>query len=145
MSAKSERPHPVFELIDQPFVKTSSFYGDLAVSKAVGFFSSRGFEILFPSSSNGVYDFVIEKQGKMYRVQSKYCACIRRGSYYLRLKKRIPGSSGDRYDKDDFDLLWVVCGDNLMLVPISEIINSEGQVKTGIKLDDYKEFELSVK
>ncbi len=85
--------------------------GDIAVGQAITYYISNGFEVCLPIGDKRHYDLIVEKNGKMNRVQIKY-------AYYSAKKKRcvaalrITGgnqsfSYARKYAEDAFDELFV--------------------------------------
>jgi hypothetical protein len=85
--------------------------GDIAVGEGINFFLKNGYEVSLPIGDKRHYDFLVEKEGKIYRVQVKY-AGIQKAKGQCRVGLRITGGNqsfhyAKKYTKDAFDLLFV--------------------------------------
>jgi len=85
--------------------------GDLAVGQAINFFMKNGYEVCLPVGDKRDYDFVVEKDGKLEKVQVKYAGLYGR-SKTCKVGLRITGgnqsySYSKKYTKDAFDILFI--------------------------------------
>lgn len=85
--------------------------GDLAVGQAINFFIKNRYEVCLPIGDKRDYDLIIEKDGKLERVQVKYAGLYGR-SGTCKVGLRITGgnqsySYAKKYKKDAFDTLFV--------------------------------------
>jgi hypothetical protein len=71
----------------------------------------RGAMVSKPIFEGARYDYVIEEQGKVYRVQVKYADgktnCRTSGAVYLNLRKQIKKNKNHPYDESEIDALVV--------------------------------------
>jgi len=86
--------------------------GDWALSKAIAYFMEAGYEVLLPIGDKRPYDLVIEKDGKLQKVQCKYTSHKSKYGVYLAPLRvmggnRSSGNTAKKYNKEDFDLLFV--------------------------------------
>ena len=51
--------------------------GDIALGKAISYFISQGYEVCLPIGDKRDYDLVVEKGGKLMKVQVKYAGLYR--------------------------------------------------------------------
>ncbi len=84
--------------------------GDIAVGFAISHFISRGYEVCLPIGNKRDYDFVIEKNGLLEKVQVKFAGLYKDGQCKVGL--RITGGNqsfgySKKYKDDAFDLLFV--------------------------------------
>jgi len=110
--------------------------------------TKREYVVSKPFGDNQTYDFIVEKEGIVKRVQIKSTSHgmhSRRGVYQINIVKSLPGSkrTGGAYQENDFDILaiQVVPLNEWYIIPMKEILN-----KTGIgigytdsKYNQYKE------
>lgn len=85
--------------------------GDIAVGQAINYFISHGYEVCLPIGDKRHYDIIIEKSGKLSRVQIKF-AGLYKSKNQCRVGLRITGgnqsySYSKKYDNDAFDSLFV--------------------------------------
>ena len=85
--------------------------GDQAVGKAISHFLSSGYEVCLPIGDKRHYDLLVEKDGKVARVQVKY-AGLYPSKKGCRAALRITGgnqsfSYAKKYADDAFDVLFV--------------------------------------
>ncbi|HAT68306.1 MAG: hypothetical protein A2481_01900 [Candidatus Yonathbacteria bacterium RIFOXYC2_FULL_47_9] len=85
--------------------------GDLAVGQAINFFIKNKYEVCLPIGDKRDYDLVVEKNGKLEKVQVKYAGLYGR-SKTCKVGLRITGgnqsySYAKKYKNDSFDILFV--------------------------------------
>ncbi|QQS69689.1 hypothetical protein IPP75_00895 [Candidatus Saccharibacteria bacterium] len=85
--------------------------GDIAIAKAINYFMSCNFEVCLPIGDKRDYDLVVEKEGKLQRVQVKY-AGLYPGQKSCKVALRITGGNqsfhySKKYRDDAFELLFV--------------------------------------
>jgi hypothetical protein len=84
--------------------------GDIAVGFAIAYYLKEGYEVCLPIGDKRCYDFVIEKDKILSRVQVKYAGIYK--SQRCRAGLRITGGNrsfnyAHKYQDDDFDLLFI--------------------------------------
>ena len=121
----------------------SKFKGDIALSKAIAYYMELQYEVLLPIGDKRPYDLVIEKDGKLQKVQCKYTSYKRNyGVYCVPLKvnggNRSSGNIVKKYNKEDFDLLFVYTesGDKYN-IPFNEV-TATGQLSLGKDVERFK-------
>jgi len=85
--------------------------GDLAVGQAINFFIKNRYEVCLPIGDKRDYDLVVEKDGKLEKVQVKY-AGLYSNSKTCKVGLRITGGNqsytyAKKYKKDAFDILFI--------------------------------------
>jgi len=85
--------------------------GDLAVGQAINFFIKNGYEVCLPIGDKRDYDFIVEKNDKLEKVQVKYVGMYS-GSKTCKVGLRTTGgnqsySYAKKYNNDSFDILFV--------------------------------------
>lgn len=84
--------------------------GDLAVANAIRYYVSRGYEVCLPIGDKKDYDFIVEKNNSLNRVQVKYAGIYKDGKCKVGL--RITGGNqsfnySKKYTSHSFDILFV--------------------------------------
>ena len=87
--------------------------GDMAVGNAISYFISNKYEVCLPIGDKRDYDFLVEKNGEIKRVQVKFAGISSRGKCVAGL--RITGGNQSfnysrKYKKNSFDILFVYTG-----------------------------------
>ena len=85
--------------------------GDNALGCAIGYYLTHRYEVCLPIGDKRPYDLLIEKEGKIQRVQVKY-AGFYRGKNQCFAGLRITGGNqsyhyAKKYNDDAFDILFV--------------------------------------
>lgn len=120
--------------------------GTLGVSKAVSFFVEEGNTVAIPLGDDQRYDLIVDREGKLYRVEVKTTQFINsHGKYQVGLKSSS-GSKRQNEDKwritnlsrNDCDLVFIWVGDgSRYLIPI-EVLDGKGNLVLTQKMDQYK-------
>jgi hypothetical protein len=79
--------------------------GDLALAKAIVYFTELGYEILLPMTESAEYDLVVDTGEELKKIQVKYCS-----GTSVDLRKIHSNSQGyvvNRYTAKSFDWLYV--------------------------------------
>ncbi len=85
--------------------------GDIAVGQAISFYLKNNYEVCLPIGDKRHYDLIIEKKGKIKRVQVKF-AGLYKGKNQCRVGLRITGGNqsynyAKKYSDDAFDILFI--------------------------------------
>ena len=105
----------------------SKIKGDLAVSNAIHYYMTNGYEVCLPIGDKRPYDLIVEINGLLRRVQVKYAGYYN-GIGQHKVALRITGGSQSfktikKYSENDFDELFVyTAGGRMFLIPWSEVI-----------------------
>lgn len=116
--------------------------GDVALTQAIAYYAECGYEILLPLGDKRPYDLVVEKLGKLYKVQSKYTSSKKpSGNYEVSL--RITGgnqsfNSAKKYQPDDFDLLFVYADNGSKYEFPGSMGTNRNSISLGRKYDKFK-------
>lgn len=117
--------------------------GDIALGKAIAYYTEKGIEVLLPIGDKKKYDFVIDNNG-FKKVQCKYTSHKSPYGIY-RVPLRVMGGNQSyqyaaSYKEGDFDLLFVVTADKRVFeIPYEAIKNNKNAVALG---KNYKQFQL---
>jgi hypothetical protein len=109
--------------------------GNLAIASAIQSFVTAGYTVSIPLTDTVKYDLVVEQDGRFQAVQCKYAGYEgNRGIYsvplYVSGGNRSAGNRRIKYQKQDFDLLFVLCANGRMyVIPFEEIA---GQVTVNV-------------
>jgi hypothetical protein len=106
--------------------------GAIAESQAIAYFVKNGYEVCIPIGDRRPYDLVIEKEGKLSKVQVKYAGLYKGGKHHVALRTMGGNQSYQsikKYTNSDFDLLFIYCqNDKKLLVNWSKITNTNSIV-----------------
>ncbi len=85
--------------------------GDIAVGNAIRYYITSGYEVSLPIGDKREYDFIVEKDGLLSKVQVKY-AGLYKDSNSCKVGLRITGGNqsfnySKKYSNDSFDILFV--------------------------------------
>ena len=88
--------------------------GNLAVVSAIKHFVSAGYTVSIPLSDTAKYDLVVERDGAFQAVQCKYAGYERNPGIfsvplYVSGGNRSAGNRRIKYQRGDFDILFVLC------------------------------------
>ncbi len=122
---------------------TSKEKGDQAVGQAIAHYTTQLEEVLLPLGDRKPYDFAIDRNGKLLKVQSKYTSNqTKYGIFQAQL--RVSGGNQSfntvkRYSEGDFDLLFAYTssGDKYE-IPYEVIKNNCNSICLGDKYKKYK-------
>ena len=115
----------------------------MAVGQAICHFISLGYEVCLPIGDKRDYDFVIEKNGQLQKVQVKFAGLYNDGQCKVAL--RVMGGNQSygyarKYSDTSFDLLFVYSGKGeKYLLPWKEIV-PRNQIH--IEHAKYKRYQL---
>lgn len=109
-------------------LETRKEIGNAALSMAVAYFGSNGYIVSIPLNDTQDYDLIVDKAGKIERVQVKGTNTHGTRDAYTVGLRSISGSTRQAYKtvKDtDIDLLFCLCGDGTMyVIPIEAVKNN---------------------
>lgn len=117
--------------------------GDLAIGQAIGYFMSNNYEVCLPIGDKREYDFVVEKNGLLEKVQVKFAGLYKEGICKVAL--RVMGGNQSygyarKYKDDSFDLLFVYSArGKRYLLPWKKVTNRN---QIHIEHEKYKKFEI---
>lgn len=134
--------------------ENSSKIGSIGEAVALTEFAKRGYKVSIPFSENCPYDLVVDKNGKLIKIQCKTTEHLKNNC----MEFSICRSNGftyekKRYDETEVDYIFVYCIENgyMGLVPINETNQSltftirlskpKNNQKKGIHL--YSDYEFS--
>ncbi len=117
--------------------------GDIAVGQAINYYISNGYEVCLPIGDKRDYDFIIEKDSILKRIQVKYAGfSTKRNRSVAGL--RITGGNqsytyAKKYHKDAFDELFIFTGKNdRFVIPWSHIDCRNELIVDAGKYNKYK-------
>lgn len=101
--------------------------GNAALSMAIAYFGSNGYVVSVPLNDTQDYDLVVDKDGKLQKVQVKGTNRRGTGNAYTIGLRTISGTTRQAYKTvidTDVDLLFCLCGDGTMyLIPKEDVAN----------------------
>lgn len=103
--------------------ENSSRIGSIGEAVALTEFTKRGYNVLIPFSENCPYDLVVDKNGKLIKIQCKTTEHIKNNC----MEFSICRSNGftykkEQYNQNEIDFIFVYCLENdyMGLIPIHE-------------------------
>lgn len=116
--------------------------GDVVVGKAISYYMSHLKEVLIPLGDKQKYDLIIDDGVNLLKVQCKYTS--HKSKYGISIVPlRVMGGNrsyhtATKYEKKDFDILFVVTSDGEMYEIPFDIITSQNCCSLGEKFKKYK-------
>lgn len=118
-----------------------------------------GIQVSIPFGEDSRYDFIMDYNGKLYRIQSKHCSEIIENNQVVAVKFKTVRQSGSnasihtrtKYTKDEIDYFSTSYGGKCYLVPVEQCSNLKllrlvpprnGQLKGVSFLKDYELSEV---
>ncbi len=117
--------------------------GDIAVGHAISYYLSHGYEVCLPIGDKRNYDFIVEKDSLLKRVQVKYAGYSEKRNRSI-AGLRITGgnqsfSYSKKYRSEDFDELFIFTGKgDRFVIPWSQVACRNELVVDSGKYDTYK-------
>lgn len=94
---------------------------------AIAYFGSHGYIVSLPLNDTQDYDLIVDKDGKMQKVQCKATDELQKNGTYTLALASCGGTKGTRYKtvvETDVDLIFALRGDGLMyVIPIEGLQN----------------------
>ena len=109
-------------------MKDSSIKGTLTELQCQIDFTKRGFVVLQPITPDSKYDFIVDINHKLIRIQCK-SSTLADDNSYLKFKTKttnIRTMTSNYYSLEDIDYFYTCCGDKSYLVPIE--VAAKGEV-----------------
>jgi hypothetical protein len=111
--------------------------GTAALAEAVAYFTGNTESVFIPFSDTDKYDLVVDNKGILNRIQCKYSDDKEKSGGYIVDLRTFGGyrekTYHTKYLKEDFDFLFVLCGNgNRYLIPRYKIDN-KSIIVLGIK------------
>ena len=120
--------------------KTNKEIGNSSLGIAIAYFSSQGYVVSIPLNDTQDYDLIVDKQGKLYRVQVKGTSFKTKYGIYQVALKSAGGTVGKVYKtiKDtNIDLVFIVTRDkDFYLIP-KEIVKNKYTLNLGVEYEKY--------
>ena len=117
--------------------------GDIGVAKAIYFYTASGYTVSIPNTDNAKYDLIVDKGGKLNRVQVKTTTCKTEYGIYQVTLKTTGGNqswSGDvfRINSQNVDIVFILNDQGLMYEFPSTDLNERTTVNLGKDKDKYR-------
>jgi hypothetical protein len=117
--------------------------GDIGVAKAIYIYTALGYTVSIPNTDNAKYDLVVEKDGKLNRVQVKTTSYKTQYGIYQAMLKTSGGNqswSGEisRISSNNVDLVFILTEEGITYEFPSEVLNGSATVNLGKDKDQYK-------
>lgn len=85
--------------------------GNIALSAAIRHYTIQGNPVSIPLSESTKYDLIVEKEGKLYKVQCKYTNCKNKYGNFVAPLRVMGGNQSFHtikvYKEGDFDFLFI--------------------------------------
>ena len=126
------------------FFTTNKEKGNSGLGMAIAFFTTNGYTVSIPLNDTQDYDLIVDKEGKIAKVQVKSTGCkTKKGTYQVALKS-CGGTKGKTYKtliKTNIDYIFIFDKDkNMYLIPKKEIKNNS----TLNLCDKYKKYKVEI-
>ena len=117
--------------------------GDIGVAQAIFWYTKNGYQVSKPLTDSTRYDLIVDKHGKLFRVEVKTTFYKSKYGIYVATLRTSGGNQSwnkisKKISKDDADLLFVsVCGIECYEIP-TDIINEFSTINLGKEYIKYK-------
>lgn len=100
--------------------------GNIALGKAISYFTEKGYIVSLPLNDSQCYDLIIEKDGKLKTVQVKYTSEQKdNGNFVCRLQTKNQNKIYYSLTETFCELLFCYCSNSdTYLIPIKDITNN---------------------
>lgn len=100
--------------------------GNIALGKAINYFTEKGYIVSLPLNDSQCYDLIIEKDGKLQTVQVKYTSEQKdNGNFVCRLQTKNQNKTYYSLIETFCELLFCYCSNgDTYLIPIKDITNN---------------------
>ena len=117
--------------------------GDIGVAKAIYVYTALGYTISIPNTDNAKYDLVVEKNGKLNKVQVKTTAHKTDYGIYQAMLKTSGGNQSwnkivSRINKNEVDLVFILVETGDCYEYPIELLDNRTTVNLGSDKDIYK-------
>ncbi len=114
--------------------------GNSGLGMAIAYFSSNGYVVSIPLNDTQDYDLVIEKDGKLAKVQVKATVCKTKNNIYQLSLKSCGGTKGKEYKtliNTNIDYLFILNADLKMYVIPKNEIKNKSTINLGEKMNRF--------
>lgn len=123
---------------------TNKEKGNSGVGMAIAYFTTNGYTVSVPLNDTQDYDLIVEKEGKLKKIQVKATGCITKNGVYQVALKSCGGTKGGTYKtliNTDIDYLFVLNKElQMYLIPKESILN-----KTTLNLcEKYEQYKVKI-
>lgn len=92
-------------------VRTTQHKGDIAVAKAIAYFTSSGYDVSIPLTESAPYDLIVDANEALARVQVKYCSAKNRILDLRHVHSNAQGYVVSKTKAGVYDWLYVLDGE----------------------------------
>ena len=126
-------------LIDK---KNSKKQGDVGMGLAIGWFAKMGYTVCIPLTDSQEYDLVIDRDGKLEKVQVKTTSHKNKyGNYRVELRVKGGNKSGTgktkKFDSSEVDSLFIVTQENTQYFIPTEDTQAQSGITLGKTYEKY--------
>lgn len=86
-------------------MRTTQRKGDIGTTQAIATFTNAGYDVSIPITESAPYDLIVEKSGKLYRIQVKYSTQI--DVDLRRIHSNSEGYKVKKTKKNHYDWLYI--------------------------------------
>ena len=117
--------------------------GDIGVAKAIYIYTVLGYTVSIPNTDNAKYDLIVEKNGKLNRVQVKTTSFKTKYGIYQAMLKTSGGNQSwngevGKIYKENVDLVFILSEDGIAYEFPSEILDGSSTVNLGKDKEQFR-------
>lgn len=117
--------------------------GDIGVAKAIYIYTTLGYTVSIPNTDNAKYDLVVDKNGKLNRVQVKTTSFKTKYGIYQVMLRTSGGNQSwtgevGRIYKKNVDLVFILSEDGAAYEFPSEILDGSSTVNLGKDKEQFR-------
>jgi hypothetical protein len=116
--------------------------GDITVGQAIAYYTRNQIEVLLPLGDRKPYDLVIDREGKLLRVQCKYTSHLHKNEISYIVSLRTTGGNQSFhtvkfYEEGDFDLYFISTEAGTMYEIPFDAITNKNSLNLGKRVEKY--------
>ena len=117
--------------------------GDIGVAHAIYYYTLEGYKVSIPNTDSTRYDLIVDKEGKLYRVQCKTTFSKSPDGNYMASLRTMGGNQSwggaiKKISAEETDLVWVSTGDREGYEFPVDVVAGMATVTLGKKYLTYK-------
>lgn len=117
--------------------------GDIGVAHAIYHYTLHGYKVSIPNTDSTRYDLIVDKNGKLYRVQCKTTFSKSPEGNYMASLRTLGGNQSwggevKRISEEETDIVWVSTKDQEGYEFPVAVVAGMSTVTLGRKYEEYK-------